>query len=175
MSELSSMVDLLRRRATEQPDDRAYVLLSEKGEEEAELSFAELNRRAGRIAAYLAPRVQKGDRALLTFPPGLDFIVAFFGCLVAGVIAVPMMPPRRTSARDSSENIVADCDPRIALTSSGLAATRADVLARLRDAGVEWIAVDTLYQAADAGETTSSAPTRADVAFLQYTSGSTSA
>jgi acyl-CoA synthetase (AMP-forming)/AMP-acid ligase II len=175
MSEFSSMVDLLRRRIAEQPDERAYVFLSEKGDEEAELTFAELARRAGMVAAYLARRLQKGDRALLTFPPGLDFIVAFFGCLVAGVIAVPMMPPRRTSARDSSENIVADCGPRIALTSSGLAANRADVLARLRDAGVEWIAVDTLYRAADAGEAPASAPTPADVAFLQYTSGSTSA
>jgi acyl-CoA synthetase (AMP-forming)/AMP-acid ligase II len=175
MSEPSSMVDFLRWRAAEQPDDRAYVFLSEKGDEEAELTFAELARRAGLVAAYLTRRLQKGDRALLTFPPGLDFIVAFFGCLVAGVIAVPMMPPRRTSARDASENIVADCAPRIALTSSGLVARRADVLARLRDAGLDWIAVDTLYEAAEGRNAPSSAPTRADVAFLQYTSGSTSA
>ncbi len=168
------MVDLLRRRAAEQPSERAYVFLSEKGDEEATLSFAELERRAGIVAAYLAQRLQKGDRALLTFPPGLDFIVAFFGCLIAGVIAVPMMPPRRTSTRDASENIAADCAPRIALISSALAQTRADALARLRESGLEWIAVDTLYQEADGGAALA-APTRADIAFLQYTSGSTSA
>ena len=134
MSELTSMVDLLRWRAAEQPDDRAYVFLSEKGTEEAELTFADLHRRAGVVAAYLAKRLRRGDRALLMFPPGLDFIVAFFGCLVAGVIAVPIMPPRRTSTRDSSEGIIADCGARIVLTSSGLVHNRIDILARLRPA-----------------------------------------
>src|ERR1700745_2923805 len=113
MSELSSMVDLLRRRAAEQPDDRAYVSLSEKGSEEAQMKFSESHRRAAVVAMHLARRLRKGDRALLMFPPGLDFIVAFFGCLAAGVIAVPIMPPRRTSTRDSSESIVADCGARV--------------------------------------------------------------
>jgi acyl-CoA synthetase (AMP-forming)/AMP-acid ligase II len=175
MSELSSMVDLLRRRAEEQPDDRAYVFLSEKGTEEAELTFAELHRRAGSLAAHLARHLRKGDRALLMFPPGLDFIVAFFGCLAAGVIAVPIMPPRRTSTRDSSESIIADCGAHVVLTSSGLVDNRLDIPARLRDANLEWIAVDTLPLSANGGETTSLALTREDVAFLQYTSGSTSA
>ena len=87
MSELSSMVDLLARRAAEQPNDRAYVFLSEKESEEAELTFAALHRRAVAVAAHLARRLAKGDRALLMLPPGLDFIVAFFGCLIAGVIS----------------------------------------------------------------------------------------
>ena len=175
MSELSSMVELLRRRAADRRNERAYVFLSERGDDETELTFAELERRADLVAASLVRRLRPGDRALLTFPPGLDFIVAFFGCLKAGVIAVPMMPPRRTSTRDSSENIVADCAPGIALTSSDLVATRADVFARLRDAKLEWIAVDTLYQGSDGGAPMFPAPTRADLAFLQYTSGSTSA
>jgi acyl-CoA synthetase (AMP-forming)/AMP-acid ligase II len=175
MSELTSMVDLLRWRAAEQPDDRAYVFLSEKGAEEAELTFAELYRRAGVVAAYLAKRLRRGDRALLMFPPGLDFIVAFFGCLVAGVIAVPIMPPRRTSTRDSSESIIADCGARIVLTSSGLVDNRSDILARLRPANLEWVAVDTLPRVPNGGETAPLALTREDVAFLQYTSGSTSA
>jgi acyl-CoA synthetase (AMP-forming)/AMP-acid ligase II len=169
------MVDLLRRRAAEQPNDRAYVFLSEKGTEEAELTFAELDRRAGSVAAHLARHLRKGDRALLMFPPGLDFIVAFFGCLVAGVIAVPIMPPRRTSTRDSSESIIADCGSHIVLTNSALMENRADVLTRLCDSKLEWIAVDTLYRSAIVGEPTPVALTREDIAFLQYTSGSTSA
>jgi len=169
------MVDLLRRRAAEQPDDRAYVSLSEKGSEEAQLTFAELHRRAAVVAMHLARRLRKGDRALLMFPPGLDFIVAFFGCLAAGVIAVPIMPPRRTSTRDSSESIVADCGARVVLTSSGLLENRADIPARLRHLDLEWIAVDTLSPGSNDDPATSLLPTRADVAFLQYTSGSTSA
>jgi acyl-CoA synthetase (AMP-forming)/AMP-acid ligase II len=172
--QLSSMVDLLRRRAAEQPDDRAYVFLSEKGGEEAELTFAELHRRAGIVAAHLARRLRKGDRALLMFPPGLDFIVAFLGALFAGVIAVPIMPPRRTSARDSSESIIADCGARIVLTSSALMENRADILARLRPVDLEWIPVDALPEIAG-GEVQPPTLSREDVAFLQYTSGSTSA
>ena len=144
MSMSSSMVDLLRHRAAEQPHDRAYVFLSEKGNEEAELTFAELHRRADIVAAHLARHLRKGDRALLMFPPGLDFVLALFGALVAGVIAVPIMPPRRTSARDSSESIIADCGARVVLTTSGLMANRVDILARLRPDQLEWIPVDTL-------------------------------
>src|SRR6202023_1338574 len=175
MSELTSMVDLLRWRAAEQPDDRAYVFLSEKGTEEAELTFAELYRRAGLVAAHLARRLRKGDRALLMFPAGLDFIVAFFGCLLAGVIAVPIMPPRRTSTRDSSETIIADCGARVVLTSSELVENRPDIIARLRPINVEWIAVDTLSQGSNDDVMDWLTLTRKDVAFLQYTSGSTSA
>jgi acyl-CoA synthetase (AMP-forming)/AMP-acid ligase II len=175
MSELSSMVDLLRWRAAEQPDDRAYVFLSEKGIEEAVLTFAELHRRAGILAMHLARRLRQGDRVLLMFPAGLDFIVAFFGCLTAGVIAVPIMPPRRTSTRDSSESIIADCGARVVLTSSGLVENRADIPARLRHLDLEWIAVDTLLEAANDGAVDTLAPAREDIAFLQYTSGSTSA
>jgi acyl-CoA synthetase (AMP-forming)/AMP-acid ligase II len=174
MSELSSMVDLLRRRAAEQPDDRAYVFLSEKGSEEAELTFAELYQRAVIVAAHLARYLRKGDRALLMFPPGLDFIVAFFGCLVAGVIAVPIMPPRRTSTRDSSENIIADCGALVVMTTTALIENRADIVARFRHTDLEWIAIDTLRESAN-GEMGLPALKREDVAFLQYTSGSTSA
>ena len=95
----NSMVELLRACAAEQPDARAYVFLSDRGREEASLTFSELERRADALAAQLARRAEPGERALLIFPPGLDFIVAFFGCLIAGMIAVPMMPPRRLGAR----------------------------------------------------------------------------
>jgi len=169
------MVDLLRRRAAEQANDRAYVFLSEKGIEEAELSFAELDRRAGVVAAHLTRQARKGDRALLMFPPGLDFIVAFFGCLVAGAVAVPLMPPRRTSMRDSSESIIADCGARIVLTTGRLMENRTDILARLRPNDLVWLAVDTLREIPSDATTASHALTREDIAFLQYTSGSTSA
>jgi acyl-CoA synthetase (AMP-forming)/AMP-acid ligase II len=169
------MVDLLRRRAAEQPHDRAYVFLSEKEIEEAQLTFAELHRRAVIVAMHLARRTRKGDRALLMFPPGLDFIVAFFGCLVAGVIAVPIMPPRRAGTRDSNESIIGDCGARVVLTSSALVETRADIMARLRHVDLEWIAVDTLSRGSNHDAIDSLTLTREDVAFLQYTSGSTSA
>src|SRR5439155_25339111 len=103
----TSLVDLLRYRATNQPNDRAYIFLSDQGKEESVLTFAELGRRASVVAARLAPS-QIGERALLLFGTGLDFIIAYFCFLLAGVIAVAIMLPRRNSSLDSSASILAD-------------------------------------------------------------------
>ena len=169
-----SMVELLRARAAEQPDERAYIFLSGRGGEEASLTFSELERRASALAAQLVLLGERGERALLMFPPGLDFIVAFFGCLIAGMIAVPMMPPRRAGARDSSASIVADCTPRLALTSPALEAARSDLAERLEATGLDFICVDARKEV---GGPAASAFPELDalaLAFLQYTSGSTS-
>lgn len=169
MESFSSLVALLERRAVTQANQQAYQFLSDLGAEEASLSFADLFERSRALAARIAEAAGPGERALLVFPQGLEFVVAFFGCLIARVIAVPIMVPRRQSARDSSASIVADCAPRIALTSAALAA-RPDL--RERFAGVEWLTVDL----ASLGNSSSELPRpgRDDIAFLQYTSGSTS-
>ena len=173
MERLSSLVELLELRASTQPDDRSQVFLSDRGTVEASLTFAELHHRARAFAARLAAASRPGDRALLVFPPGLEFVVAFFGCLMAGVIAVPVMVPRRQGARDSSERIAADCAARFAVTNAAFAAgTRQDVVARLAERGIEWLVVD--EPAATAGDIVLPHPNPGDVAFLQYTSGSTS-
>src|SRR5262249_35822494 len=137
----SSLVDLLRYRATKQPNDRAYVFVSDQGNEEAVLTFAELNRRASKVAARLA-HSQMGDRALLLFGPGLDFIIAYFGCLLAGVIAIPMMLPRRNSSLDSSASILANCSPHFAMTNAHLSSTRPDVLERFQGYKMEWVILE---------------------------------
>jgi acyl-CoA synthetase (AMP-forming)/AMP-acid ligase II len=172
-ADIASLGDLLVARAAAQATDRAFVFLSEQRREEACLTFSELERQARAFAAALSGRAAPGDRALLILPPGLAFIVAFFGCLLAGVIAVPMMVPRRASSRDASANIVADCTPRVAVGTRDLAASRRDVVERLQEAGVQWIDADAGSEAA--ADVRLPRPTRADLAFLQYTSGSTSA
>jgi acyl-CoA synthetase (AMP-forming)/AMP-acid ligase II len=174
LPDLTSLVDLLAYRAREQPNDRAYVFLSERGGEEAVLTFAELERRAGLVAARLAARLRAGDRALLVFPAGLDFMVAFFGCLKGGVIAVPMMVPRRASSHDSSTAILADCRPPLAMTTADLAAVRPDVIQRYRDAGLDWLLLEADDAAASPPSPAVPPRGRNDIAFLQYTSGSTS-
>jgi len=72
----TTLVDLLGHRAAEQRDERAYVFLSDKGEEEAILTFGELHRRAAAVATRLQTS-SADDRALLMFGPGLDFIIAY--------------------------------------------------------------------------------------------------
>ncbi|MGX9427414.1 MULTISPECIES: fatty acyl-AMP ligase [Bradyrhizobium] len=172
METFSSLVALLAKRAETQPDARAYIFLSDRGAEEAILTFRELHDAARALAARLGEVTRPGDRAMLVFPPGLEFVVAFFGCLIARVIAVPMMMPRRQSARDSSAAIMANCEPAIALTSSAFA-IRGDLQERFSREGLQWLAVDLdttpAQPAADLP-----LPAREDIAFLQYTSGSTS-
>ena len=171
-----SLADLLRHRAAVQPDERAYVALSDRGGEEASLTFGELARQAGGLAARIAARAAPGERALLLCPNGIGFMVGFFGCILAGVIAVPMMLPRRRGARDASASILADCTPRLALAPRALIdGERGDLVGRFEADGLEWLAVDdpALPSGPEPG-----VPRRREgdgLAFLQYTSGSTSA
>src|SRR5438477_7944016 len=142
-TEFSSLVGLLRYRATEQPNDPAYLFLPDRGAERLSLSFAELYTRARAVAVSLADRGQKGDRAVLLFSPGLDFIIAFFACLLAGVIAVPLMVPRRASSRDASAAILADCSPRFAITCNDLLThARPDLTQRFHTGQLDWVCVD---------------------------------
>ncbi|WP_239476633.1 fatty acyl-AMP ligase [Nocardia arizonensis] len=162
--------DILRRRAVDEPDRTAYVFLDDTGAECASLTYRELHERALAVAGALAVRCAPGDRALLVFPQCLDFIVAYFGCLYAGVIAVPVNPPRHTGVQASTRAVVADCDPAAVLTLEVFTESLRAVLGPLC-AARHWIAAD----APDAAPTTEPVRSEPDsVAFLQYTSGSTS-
>jgi acyl-CoA synthetase (AMP-forming)/AMP-acid ligase II len=174
--EFSSFAEVLRHRAAKKPNDLAYVFLPDRGGERISLTFADLHARARAVAGNLIERGQTGDRAVLLFPPGLDFLVAFFGCVLAGVIAVPMMVPRRDSSRDASAAILKDCSPHFAMTHRDMIANaRPDLEERFRNARLDWIFVGS--PGADDIPRASGLPVlgRGDVAFLQYTSGSTSA
>src|SRR5947207_240744 len=173
---LPSLTALLRHRAGTPPDDRAYVALSDRGGEGSAITFAELDRRAAALAARIAKGAEPGARALLLFPMGIDCLVAFFACLYAGIIAVPMMVPRRQSTRDASRSILADCEPRLALTTSELlSGMRGDLVRRLNHAGLEWLATDEAGNDPVKADLATHEARRDDIAFLQYTSGSTSA
>jgi len=173
METLSSLVTLLARRAESDSDRRAYIFLSDRGTEEAVLTFRELYDKARTFAGELATVARPGDRALLVFPPGLEFIVAFFACQIARVIAVPMMMPRRQSARDSSAAIMANCEPVVALTNAAFA-LRLDLHERFARERLQWLAVSLDGAATGPAAADLPAPDPHDIAFLQYTSGSTS-
>lgn len=158
------LTDILTSRARSTPDRRAYVFLNEGGSEQAVLTSRDLHERALAVAGELAATCKPGDRALLLFPPGLDFIVAYFGCLFAQVIAVPVNRPRKNRVQDATLSIIKDSEPAVVLTTSAMR--------RVLDTPIPWLAVDQLTATSDFEP----APCAADsVAFLQYTSGSTSA
>ena len=168
---VASLAALLQHRAAAQPEERAYVVLSDRGEEAASITFAALAERAAGLAAEIAGRAAPGERALLVCPNGIDFLVGLFGCVLAGVIAAPLMPPRRHAARDAGDAIVADCAPRLALAPAALMA--GDLVNRFA-ADLEWLAVDGA-PARPLDGSPSRAGSGRDIALLQYTSGSTSA
>ena len=115
--------EVLRTRARENPNGLAYVFLEDGEAEGARLTFGELDEWARAIAAALAARGAAGERALLLFPPGLDFIAAFFGCLYAGAVAVPSYPPgppRAGRGQPRLRAIAEDASPRFVLTTSAL-------------------------------------------------------
>jgi acyl-CoA synthetase (AMP-forming)/AMP-acid ligase II len=170
----ASLVELLRHWGTTRPDRVAYVIVSDRGGAASTCTFAELLRRVEIVAARLRERGKAGDRAVLLCPHGLDFIVGFFACLCARIIAVPMMLPRRQGVHDVASAIIADCTPRFALTTHELLnEQRPDLVDRFSGRDIEWIFADEDRDAISVGA--GALPKAEEIAFLQYTSGSIAA
>ncbi|MEW5931590.1 MAG: AMP-binding protein, partial [Gemmatimonadota bacterium] len=170
---VSSLVDLLRLRAREEPDFRAYTFLLDGETQEAHVTYGEMDRRARAIAARLQEMDAAGERALLLFAPGLDYVVALFACFYAGVVAVPVYPPRRNKPTPRLQAIIHDCAPTLVLTTADVAAEAAGLAALMPELEpMRWLAAETVEDAA-AERWTEPEIGWDSVAFLQYTSGST--
>ena len=170
---VQTLIDVLEFRAGQHPDRVIFRELHGDGVEAATLTYADLQRRARAIAAVLAECTVVGDRVVLLVPPGVDYISAFFGCLYAGVVAVPAYPPhpRRPDARVG--RMVADCGARVALVHDDFAARLDRYLAiapELRP--LTWLNVSRL-DTTDPDLWRHPDVSRNALAMLQYTSGST--
>jgi acyl-CoA synthetase (AMP-forming)/AMP-acid ligase II len=172
-----TLVELLRARSAEQGGDVAFTFLVDGEHEGPRCTFAELDAGARAVASALRERgVKPGDRALLLYPPGLEFIPAFFGCLYSGVIAVPAYPPQPSQASRTLPrllSIVADADVAIVLANSNVVDAAARMMGEAPGLGsIPWLATDTVSDGrAEDWREVAIAPD--DLAFLQYTSGST--
>ena len=167
-----SINEILRSRAEATPDHLLCTYLSD-GEHEAEaLTAAELDRRARQLAAYLQSQNLAGQRLLLAYPTGVEFVVGFFGCLYAGAIAVPAYPPHGKRYDARLDAIVRDAGVEWVLTTGKIAdESKATVsgIGSLRN--LSWLATDQpLAASADDWQPPKLAPE--DLAYLQYTSGS---
>ncbi|HHC74205.1 MAG TPA: AMP-dependent synthetase, partial [Thiothrix sp.] len=107
---INTLVDLLKYRVQHQAQKMAYTFLREGEIPESTYSYVELDRQARMIAAHLQQTIPAGSRALLLYPNGVEYIAAFFGCLYAGVIAVPVYPPRRNRSDRRLKSIAEDTD-----------------------------------------------------------------
>jgi amino acid adenylation domain-containing protein/non-ribosomal peptide synthase protein (TIGR01720 family) len=172
-SEFRTLCELIRRRALEDPEGTAYVFLLDGEEEAGRLTYLELDRRARALGARLQQEGACGERVLLLYPPGLDYITAFFGCLYAGGVAVPAYPPRQNRSLSRLRAVVADARPKIALTNAAILSRVQGWLEEAPDLGsLSWEATDDL--SADLAESWEQPEeSEESLAFLQYTSGST--
>ena len=174
----ATLVELLRWRATHQPDKVGYVFLADGESHELSLTYRELDQQARTIAARLQDCTAPGDRALLLYPPGLDYVAAFFGCLYARLVAVPAYPPDPSKFSRSLprlQTMVADSRATVSLTTEAIC-SRANLLFAESPLlqSLSWFSFDRLDMS-DANEWRETTGKRFDLAFLQYTSGSTGA
>lgn len=185
MSTFSTLVEVLQLRASESPDKTACTFLPDHGGEES-LTYRELDRRARAVAAVLSEsglsesglskNGAMGERAFLFYPPGLDYLVAFLGCLYAGVVAIPAYPPdpmRLDRTLPRLLTIMHNAQPRRVLTTAAIRMLAAGMLQNAPElAALDWLATDTVEpDAADRYREPAWDPHM--LAFLQYTSGST--
>src|SRR5262249_48066836 len=135
------------------------------------LTYGELDHRARVLAATLQSRGLAGERALLLCPPGLDYVTAFFGCLYAGVVAVPIYPPRRARGMDRLHPVVADAQAAAVIAPHAVAAGTRRIDQRLQLSGLHWVILN--EEGAEASSWHEPDLGGDDLAVLQYTSGST--
>lgn len=169
----TTLVELVRHRAKHQRDEIAFTYLIDGEDDIVEMTNGELDRRARAIGAWLESHNLGGERALLLYPPGLEFITAFFGCLYAGVVAVPVYPPRRNRSLERIQAIADDAEAKVALTTDPVlerVEKLIDETPHLKE--LTWLATSHLED--ETAEGWEMPDIHADtLAFLQYTSGST--
>jgi acyl-CoA synthetase (AMP-forming)/AMP-acid ligase II len=173
---METLVDLLRERAAGHGDRLAFAFLEDGTVETQRITYSELDARAQAVAARLQKTAAAGERALLIYPAGLEFVVGFFGCLYAGLIGIPTPPPEASRLKRTKprlQSIADDAKARWVLTTSPIRALlEQSGLAFFGTTTTRWLTTDDI----DTGEAAAwRAPQSSGdgLAYLQYTSGST--
>ncbi len=173
IDQLPDMVSVLAHHGAATPDRDAYIFLPRGVGPGSSLSYRELEQRSNRLAAALVAEGVGGQPVLLIFPPGLDFIVAFFAVLKAGAIAVPLNFARQSHHQRRLAVVVEDSGSRLVLTNGALLEYLREAFQQPSESdGVQLLNIE---EATD-GEAVELPPIHPDsIAFIQYTSGSTGA
>ncbi len=170
-----TLTDIVLNRAAQLEEKIAFTVLRDGIEPSQQINYRELAERSQAIAAELQKRGLARERALLLYPAGIEFLVGFLGCLMAGVIGVPAPPPESTRQKRSGSrlrSIIDDCDARIVLTSSE---TLPHVTELLSDQRIALATFETQRISVTPASTLPlSMASDSELAYLQYTSGSTS-
>jgi thioester reductase-like protein len=180
---MNNIVADLQQRAAKQPDALLYTFLDGAGRVLESYTYRQFHQRTNFAAAALlaSGRVNSGDRVLLVYPPGLDFIVAFFACVKLGAVPVPVPPPDASGLAGGIErlaHVAADAGAAIALTNDSYLRQFQRLVARSPEAAM-WLrvapldALQWISTTAFAGALDDFASRFSPLLFLQYTSGST--
>ena len=168
----ANLADMVEEQARRFPERTAFVFEDDAGQTES-WTYAKLVGRSRTLGSWLAKQVQIGDRVLLVYPPGLEFIAAFLGCVYAGALPVPATSPKPRRPLPRLDSIIADCHPSLVLTHSSVLDGMCLEQQSLAISALAWQATDIISTAENSNfQPVPRAPD--DLAFLQYTSGSTS-
>jgi acyl-CoA synthetase (AMP-forming)/AMP-acid ligase II/acyl carrier protein len=168
----NSVCDMLDKWAAELPNQICARFLVDGEELGEEWTFSQLRERSLAIAAHLAANYEPGNRALLVYPQSLEFIAAYMGCMYAGLIAVPIVPPNSERHLPKVAKILEDCSPAIVLTNRKFQHNLGHIATKHSKQFADLVfSSDALEY--NPGFKPSACAARSDLAFLQYTSGST--
>lgn len=180
---MPNIINNLKLHALNQPNNKLYTFLNGYGHIVESYTYREFDVRTDALANGLLSSgvLRKGDTVLLVYPPGLDFIVAFFACVKMGAVPLPVPPPDASGLAGGLEKlayVAEDAHAHIALSNTRYRQQLDNIIARSPEAqklhrhrvlrGLTWIASDAVEGAGDTLKVTDST-----VLFLQYTSGST--
>ncbi len=175
----TNFLERLRYWAVAQPDKPAFRFLDKSGnghdgQDDVEVvSYAQLDERARAVAAKLVSMGFAGKRALLMYPPGLEFVVAFFACYYADITPVPAYPPRRNRNMERINAISDDAQPAVALTVSLIVKRwQESVRTDSRLGHIPWVATEEIPLEL-ANDWIQPHISSSDLGLIQYTSGST--
>ena len=165
-----TLSSILLERAAATPERVVYRFLPDNDAPPRELTFAALQERANAVAHALLGCAQRGDRVLVLCPPGIDYIAGLWGCFLAGMVAVPALPPRFHRPSSRFDALLQDSDARVALTTEAQKQAMGRRELEPKVAALRFVSVDALERS----EPVKCESRASDLVVLQYTSGSTS-
>ncbi|HNS16575.1 MAG TPA: AMP-binding protein [Bacteroidales bacterium] len=167
-----TICDILKFRAENTPDKVAFIFLKDGETDKETITYQQLYEQAWAVTHAIRSRgMQPGERALLLFPPGMEFVKTLFGCFYAGIYGVPAYPPRKNRSFNRIISIVEDCNPKLCLTVRDIRDSFEKNFGDVEELrSLHWISVD---QEMFISKNFSYETKPDDLALLQYTSGST--
>ncbi len=166
-------IEILQQRAQEDPDRLSHLLLGAKEEENQSLTYSQLDSAVKKMAAYLQHVAEPGQRALLVYPTSLEFIIAMYACIYAGIAPIPTNPPGMNRSAQRLDAIARDARASLVLTTPEYQSAFAESASQFPDfAALKWITRESINGVS--GLTWQHRTARPeDIMFIQYTSGST--